>query len=269
MHQPPTTRLEPPGRQRLRWLGWATVSVLVAVALLAPASPAYSNDTPGNNGTVKIHDTATETEPIVHNEPHVCTFHLHFFFSDPEQAGTWEIQEWSPGDKGTVVLSGTYDTFGDGEDRQPEEGAYQLPNGHYKLFWNGDLDTQKHDKMKVFWVDCPAPTQSLGAATETPTLPPTLPPTASPTVAPTPTFGQSLGAETSAPTPTPGSSSSFGQSLGAETNVPGVTLPPTSSSPVSASDDPGWRALLIGLAFLVALLLVADPSRPVTEDRRR
>ena len=155
-----TTRLGPPGRQRYRWLGWAAVTALVATALLAPASPAYSNDTPGNNGTVKIHDGATDTEPIIKNEPHVCTFHLHFFFSDPEQSGTWEIQEWSPGDKGTVALSGTYDTFGDGEDRQPEEGAYQLPDGHYKLFWDGDLDTLKHDKMKVFWVECATTTET-------------------------------------------------------------------------------------------------------------
>jgi hypothetical protein len=140
------------------------------MALLAPASPALSNDTPGNNGTVKIHEGAGENDPgEVRNEPHVCTFHLHFYFSDPEQAGTWEIQEWSPGDKGTVVLSGTYDTQGDGEDRQPEEGVYTLPNGHYKLFWDGDLDTQKHDKMKVFWVDCPETTTTSSTTTGTET----------------------------------------------------------------------------------------------------
>jgi hypothetical protein len=151
-------------------LGWASVIGLVLMALLAPASPALSNDTPGNNGTVKIHEGAGENDPgEVRNEPHVCTFHLHFYFSDPEQAGTWEIQEWSPGDKGTVVLSGTYDTQGDGEDRQPEEGVYTLPNGHYKLFWDGDLDTQKHDKMKVFWVDCPETTTTSSTTTGTET----------------------------------------------------------------------------------------------------
>jgi hypothetical protein len=169
------TRLGLPGHNNLRWLGWVAVIGLVLVALLAPASPALSNDTPGNNGTVKIHEGAGEPEPSeVRNEPHVCTFHLHFYFSDPEQASTWEIQEWSPGDKGTVVLSGTYDTQGDGEDRQPEEGAYTLPDGHYKLFWDGDLDTQKHDKMKVFWVECEettttstSETTSVGGTTET------------------------------------------------------------------------------------------------------
>ena len=171
------TRLGRPGQSTYRWLGWVAVIGLVMVALLAPASPALSNDTPGNNGTVKIHEGNSENDPgEVNNEPHVCTFHLHFYFSDPEQAGTWEIQEWSPGDKGTVVLSGTYDTQGDGEDRQPEDGVYTLPEGHYKLFWDGDLDTVKHDKMKVFWVDCAetttttsSETTSVGSTTETTT----------------------------------------------------------------------------------------------------
>ena len=160
-------RLWPPGKSTVRSLGWAAVIGLVAVAMLAPAS-ALSNDTPGNNGTVKIHEGDTENDPgEVRNEPHVCTFHLHFYFSDPEQAGTWEIQEWSPGDKGTVVLSGTYDTQGDGEDRQPEQGVYTLDPGHYKLFWDGDLDTRKHDKMKVFWVDCETTTTTSSSETTT------------------------------------------------------------------------------------------------------
>jgi len=159
-------RLGPPGQNKFRLLGWAGVVGLVLVALLAPASPVLSNDTPGNNGTVKIHDGNTENDPgEVRNEPHVCTFHLHFYFSDPEQAGTWEIQEWSPGDKGTVVLNGDYDTHGDGEDRQPEDGVYTLDPGHYKLFWDGDLDTEKHDKMKVFWVDCETTTTTTESTT--------------------------------------------------------------------------------------------------------
>ena len=154
-------RLWPPGTSRFKALAWVAVIGLVLMALLVPVSPALSNDTLGNNGTVKIHEGEGENDPgEVRNEPHVCTFHLHFYFSDPEQAGTWEIQEWSPGDKGTVVLSGTYDTQGDGEDREPDQGVYTLEPGHYKLFWDGDLDTEKHDKMKVFWVDCETSTSS-------------------------------------------------------------------------------------------------------------
>src|SRR6267142_5288088 len=122
-----------------------TAGLLGTFAMAGPTALAAHPDTPGNNGTVKIHDGAGEPSPEVRNQPHVCTFHLHFFFADPEQSGTWEIQEWSPGDKGVVVLSGTYDTQGDGEDRQPEQGVYTLDPGHYKFFWNGAPDTEKND----------------------------------------------------------------------------------------------------------------------------
>src|SRR5262245_33193537 len=136
---PATTGADQPGSAvRLRWIGGLGAAGMLLAAFVLPGFAASPPDQ-GNNGTVKILEGSTETEPIVHNEPHVCTFHLHVFFADPFEAGTWEIQEWSPGDKGTVVLSGTYDTNGDGEDRDPDQGAYTLPDGHYKLFWDGDL----------------------------------------------------------------------------------------------------------------------------------
>jgi hypothetical protein len=144
-------------------LGLAAAFALSAsVALAAP---------PGNNGTVKIHDGATDTEPIIKNEPQVCTFHLHFFFADPTQSGTWWIESWPPtGDK-TVVLNGTYSTDPSGEDRWPASGSTSLDPGHYKLFWTGDESNLI--KHKVFWVVCeaglpiehqPTPTPFNGAA---------------------------------------------------------------------------------------------------------
>ena len=268
----------------MRWFGWAAVAGLLVAAFVAPGT-ATSTDAPGNNGTVKIHQGGTETEPIVHNEPHVCTFHLHFFFADPFQAGTWEIQEWSPGDMGTVVLSGTYDTNGDGEDRDPDEpGVYTLPDGHYKLFWDGDLDTLKHDKHKVFWVDCPEtapPTfeQTVGPETESPppgetgSAPPSFeqtvgPETESPPPGETgtapPSFEQSVGAETDAPTP------SFEQSLGGETDVPGgpATQPPTDTGVTSGPDDNSWRWLFVLIASMLGAVLVMTPKvRPVPTKR--
>jgi hypothetical protein len=230
-----------------------------------PAPAASTTDT-GNNGTVKIHEGSTETEPIVHNEPHVCTFHLHFFFADPFQAGTWEIQEWSPGDKGTVVLSGTYDTNGDGEDRDPDAGAYELPDGHYKLFWDGDLDTEKHDKMKVFWVDCEAATeaptfeQSQGGDTEAPTE--------------VPTFQQSQAGETEAPTGTPvleTSGPSFFQTQGGVTDVPGggVSQPPTDTLAPATPDSGGSRWMLIAMAILLATVLLTTPTAAMGASRIR
>ncbi len=242
----------PPGARAsrsvsIRWLGWAAVAGLLAAALVAPA-PA-SGEVPGNNGTVKIHEGGTETEPIVRNEPHVCTFHLHFFFADPSDAGTWEIQEWSPGDMGTVVLEGTYDTNGDGEDRDPDEpGVYELDDGHYKLFWDGDLDTEKHDKHKVFWVDCapetesPPPSFEQSQAGETESVPPS--------------FEQSQAGESGSLPP------SFGQSLGGETDVPGgnVTQPPTDTLPTAAPNQGGLRWLLVVMAALLATILVLTPT---------
>ena len=238
----------------MRWLGWSAVAGLLVAALAAP-SVATSTDAPGNNGTVKIHEGSTEAEPIIRNEPHVCTFHLHFFFADPFQAGTWEIQEWSPGDKGVVVLTGTYDTNGDGEDRDPDAGAYELPDGHYKLFWDGDLDTEKHDKMKVFWVDCATETASVppsfegsqGGETDAPSTPPSVPPS----------FGQTQGGETDVPSGMP----SFFQTQGGETDVPGgLTQPPTDTLPSTAPTSGGWRWLLVALAALIATTLVLTPN---------
>jgi hypothetical protein len=135
-------------RARTVWgalLGLATAFALSASVTLA--SP------PGNNGTVKIHDGATDTEPIIKNEPQVCTFHLQFFFADPFQSGSWWIRSWPPTDDGSVVLSGTYDTDPTGEFRWPAGGSTSLDPGHYKLFWQGDESNLI--KHKVFWVNCP------------------------------------------------------------------------------------------------------------------
>src|SRR5688572_20886728 len=71
-------------RNRARSAAWLTVLALVLVALFLPAST-VAVDTPGNNGTVKVHDGPNEPAAEVRNEPHVCTFHLHFFFADPTQ----------------------------------------------------------------------------------------------------------------------------------------------------------------------------------------
>ncbi|HEY0444093.1 MAG TPA: hypothetical protein VGC90_07720 [Candidatus Limnocylindrales bacterium] len=188
-----------PGSRVARGFASIGILALATAALLGPGALAAAaggvgadhHDANGNNGTVKIHDGAFEPSPEVKNQPHVCTFHIHFFFADKHQAGSWKIEKWAPGPKGAIVLTGAYDTGNDGEDRQPEVGSYSLPDGHYKLFWNGDTD--KHDKMKVFWVKCTSP-----KPTPTPTPSPTPTPTPTPTPSPTPTP-----TPTPVPTPTP------------------------------------------------------------------
>jgi hypothetical protein len=246
-----------PARQPFRILGWTTVVGMLALALAGPSVlGAAANDTPGNNGTVKIHEGATETEPGPQNEPHVCTFHLHFFFADPVQAGTWEIQEWSPGDKGALALSGTYDTMGDGEDREPGDGVYTLPDGHYKLFWDGDLDTAKHDKHKVFWVDCPTESQPAGSE-----LPIESQPTGSQPTGSQPTGSQPTGSELPIESqPTGSEQPSLSGGVGGITGAPVATLPPTDELPARAPTGATWQALLIAMAALLAAILVLTPS---------
>jgi hypothetical protein len=126
-----------------RAAGLATVSSLVFASL------AFGGD--GNNGTVKIHDGATDEAPVIMNEPHVCTFHLHFFFADAGQVGDWRIDEQAP-TGGDQVLDGTYLTDANGEDQTVEMG---LPAGHYKLYWDGRND--QNLKHKTFWVTCDNP----------------------------------------------------------------------------------------------------------------
>jgi hypothetical protein len=206
------------------WLAMLSVAALiVSLLLIVPPASADPSGAPGNNGTVKIHEGATEEEPIVANDPHVCTFHLHFFFGDDVQSGDWWIKAWPPtgepsDDPGGAVLSGSYDATG-GEDRQPEQGVYELPNGHYKLFWEGAANPggNVEIKHKVFWVDCaeetatPTPIGSPGGESPTPT------PTATPTGSP--------GGET--PTPTPTATPTPTGSPGGETPTPTPTATPT------------------------------------------
>ena len=274
----------------IRPFGLLAAILLAAFAGVGPS--ALANDTPGNNGTVKIHEGGTENDPgEVRNEPHVCTFHLHFYFADPVQAGTWEIQEWAPtGQKGTVVLSGTYDTAGDGEDRDPEVGVYTLPEGHYKLFWDGDLDTNKHDKMKVFWVDCGGGEQPGSSGSLPPSGSPSVPPSGSPSVPPSgseaPIVGSgapSLPPSGSPSVPPSGSEAPIvgsgapsgslpgggvlplettnptGEVLGAE-GVANATPPPTDTESGLAPSDQGWRVILLGLAALIAAAVFLAPS---------
>ena len=149
-------------------LATRAMSVVLGFSLLGLAAGSTYAQTgpPGNNGTVKIHDGGTEPSPEVRNQPHVCTFHLHFFFADAGQAGAWWIRAWSPTGSGATVLTGNYLTDANGEFRTPAEpGAYTLRDGHYKLFWEGRASTEI--KHKVFWVKCAATSGASGGAGST------------------------------------------------------------------------------------------------------
>jgi hypothetical protein len=164
---------------------------------------------PGDNGTVKIHNSATPvTDP--RDEPHVCVFYLDAFGFDPSQSVSWQIESWPPTGNRTVVDQGTLtlDSAGNGS-----TSDQTLPNGHYKLFWTfaGEHGAAK---QKVFWVSCPSPAPTP-TSTPIPTLTPTVTPAPTSTVTPAPT-------STVTPAPTSSSPSSA------------VSPTSTSSSPAPA-----------------------------------
>jgi hypothetical protein len=149
----------------------ALLAIGALIVWMAALAAPVSADPPGNNGTVKIHEGNTENEPIVANDPHVCTFHLHFFFGDDVQSGDWWITAWPPNgepsaDQGDAVLEGEYDATG-GEDRVPDNDTFDATDlggeGHYKLFWEGAPAGESGNvniKHKVFWVDCEGSVES-------------------------------------------------------------------------------------------------------------
>lgn len=142
---------------------------LSMAAVLVVATPVGAGGPPGNNGTVKVHD-AFEAEPIVQNEPRVtCGFHLHFFFADAAQAGTWWIESWPPtGSKETVTGPAGYGPTNVAGEWATAE--MNLPAGHYRVFWNGR--NEQNVKHKAFWVEpcdpvvAPTPTPSQGGGTD-------------------------------------------------------------------------------------------------------
>lgn len=145
----------------------ALAIVCLTTALLLMGRPALAQDPegpPGNNGTIKVHEDDGEPTPVVRNQPHVgCSFHLHLFGADPEQAGDWWILAWPPTGDRTEEMRGTYEADMNGEVRVPDTGAFveELEDGHYKLFWDGDTTPggQTPIKHKVFWVECPGDVQ--------------------------------------------------------------------------------------------------------------
>jgi len=269
-----------PRRISFRFLGWLAVLAMVALAVLSPVSVAAN----GNNGTIKIHEQGTPagTES---NDPKVCVFNVEGFNFDSGQRGylRFDVQggdgphgtaagpfAWGPADS-----HGRYDTQ-----------YFTLKPGHYKATLYGKKGStgalsDVKAKSKVFKVTCETPTQTPTptppAATPTPTpTPPAATPTPTPgggeegatptptppAATPTPTPGGGEGGATPTPTPQGGVSGATG--------TPHVTLPPTDAAadaaPEPAAPD-GWRLVLLGLASLLATILVLTPVR--SSIRRR
>jgi hypothetical protein len=120
--------------------------------LLHAGGAIASADEQGNNGTVKIHEGATETEPMRANEPHVCTFHVHGFNFDAGSSGTWSITGQAPGGSSSAT-DRPWTADSSGEWRTAVQA--QFTPGHYKLSAKQTTPaTSGGEKHKVFWVDC-------------------------------------------------------------------------------------------------------------------
>ncbi len=120
---------------------------LMAVALLPSAVMAE-----GNAGTVKVKDDSDNGG--MDNQPHVgCTFSVEGF-NMAAASGTIVIENWPPGGDRSEALNSTWtaDAQSDSSGNHFIAGEFTLPDGHYKVFAS---NTGGHDKMKVFWVDCP------------------------------------------------------------------------------------------------------------------
>lgn len=113
----------------------------------ASSSPA------GNNGTLKVHEGAAESQPERANDPKVCDFHLHGFNFDETSSGQWQIngqgqtdgRAWASGGWGMSDAEGDWRT-----------GVMTLADGHYKVSaWQTMPDDPPGGaKTKVFKIDC-------------------------------------------------------------------------------------------------------------------
>ena len=124
------------------------LSLLFLAATPASADP----NAPGNNGTIKIHESPGEREPAMANDPHVCLFHIHGFKFDNNSTGEAWIESWPPTGDRTQVWHGSWSAGNTGEWRTSD---IQLADGHYKAFAKQMNEaTPGGDKQKVFWVEC-------------------------------------------------------------------------------------------------------------------
>ena len=117
----------------------------------------------GNNGTLKVHEGAAESQPERANDPKVCDFHLHGFNFDETSSGQWQINGQGRTD-GRVWTSGSWgmsDSEGDWR-----TGVMTLDDGHYKVSaWQTMPDDPPGGaKTKVFKIDCADVSTAAGQA---------------------------------------------------------------------------------------------------------
>ena len=192
-------------KKHARFAGLASVALAATSAtVLFTSQAAFATAAPGDNGTVKVHDSTTPVTDHQNDPQDVCQFYLDGFGFDGAQSVTWYIDSWPPTGNGTKVLNGSLTMDASGEGYTANQS---LPNGHYKLFWNFTGENGAA-KQKVFWVKCPAATPTPTTPTTTPTSPaPTCTCASTPPATPPPTTPPAPSTQTppapAAPVPTP------------------------------------------------------------------
>ena len=143
-----------------------TILASVLFYMFGLSTPASADpNSPGNNGTVKIHDADTAVEDM-RNEPHVCRFYVDGFKFDNNSSGQWWIQSWPPTGNGTEVMRDSWTADGKGDWHST---VRTLPDGHYKLYAKQQNEvTPGGNKQKVFWVECSNSTAPTPTPTPTP-----------------------------------------------------------------------------------------------------
>jgi hypothetical protein len=195
-------------KKRAKFAGLASIALAAtSAAVLFASQAAFATAVPGDNGTVKVHDSTTPVTDHQNDPQDVCQFYLDGFGFDGAQSVTWYIDSWPSTGNKTEVLNGslTMDASGDGYTTNQS-----LPNGHYKLFWNFTGENGAA-KQKVFWVKCPGAQPTPTTPDGTPTTPApnctcaSTPPPTTPPPAPsgTQTTSSSSTQVKDAPAPTP------------------------------------------------------------------
>jgi hypothetical protein len=239
-----------------RSLGWLAVLAMIASSVLIPVSVAAN----GNNGTIKIHEEGTQSG-TESSDPKVCVFNVEGFGFDAGQSGYIKF-ETQGGDEPIGTNAGPYDFGPTNGNGYYATDYFHLDPGHYKATLYGKDNEGRIDlqdvkaKSKVFKVEC---------VEATPT--PETQPTPKPTPTPTPTPGGGEGGAT--PTPTPKATPTPQGGVSGATGTPHLTLPPTDTAIASAAPEgsDSWRTVLLGLAALLAAVLVVTPAR--SSIRRR
>jgi hypothetical protein len=261
---------------QFRVLGWLAVVALLAVAILGPTAGSALAGTPTSGATSDLKGIAssytnvlidgaagTSNDTVLLCSDNTATqfvSHISFSLSQTAPAGSYFRvyltpnggAQLTPAGVDITANQGTIDTSG------LTAGDYSLP---ITLNVTTSFDITSGGVLLVIADDVSgakfnSKSNSLNCTEAAPTPTPTVAPTPTPTVAPTPTPTGGVEASTStAPTATP-----TGGVEGA-TGTPATTLPPTDTVGNSSPTSGGWRILLVGLAGLLAVVLLLSPSR--------